>query len=111
MNLPNAEHARVDRDKITDYLLSEEHPDGRSKAFFFQRFGFHIDLWAVFADALRRHGLANPVTVVCEATYGTRYVVEGEVETPDGRNPRVRTVWIVERGTTVPRLVTAYPVG
>jgi hypothetical protein len=31
MKLPNAERARVDREKITDYLLSPVHPDGSSK--------------------------------------------------------------------------------
>ena len=111
MNLPNAGQARVDREKITEYLLSEDHADGRSKAAFFQRFGFHPDLWAVLAEALQRHGQANPVIAVVESPYGTRYIVDGEMETPDRRNARVRTVWIVEQGTAAPRLVTAYPIG
>jgi hypothetical protein len=32
-----------------------------------------------------------------------------QIETPGGRMPAVRTVWIVDHGTTAPRLVTAYP--
>ena len=31
MRLPNAERAVVDRSKIVDYLLAEEHEDGRGK--------------------------------------------------------------------------------
>ena len=37
MKLPNAEQAVVDREKITDYLLSLTSPDGWSKARFFTK--------------------------------------------------------------------------
>jgi hypothetical protein len=43
VKLPNADQARVEREKITEYLLSTSHPDGRSKAEFFSRFGFRVD--------------------------------------------------------------------
>jgi hypothetical protein len=35
--------------------------------------------------------------------------VSGALETPDGRNPLVRTVWFVGFDDLRPRLVTAYP--
>ena len=35
--------------------------------------------------------------------------VEGELPAPDGRRPRVRTVWQVDKGQIAPRLITAYP--
>jgi len=109
MNLPNAADAVVDETKITEYLLSDTHPDGRNKAEFFQRFGFQREKWQVLAEALRRHGAVHPVTGTVQSPYGTRYVVEGMLESPDGRNPLLRTVWIVEIGDSRPRLVTAYP--
>lgn len=56
MRLPNAEHACVDREKLTDYLLCVSHPGGGSKAEFFARFGFRVEDWEVLAEALRRHG-------------------------------------------------------
>ena len=37
--------------------------------------------------------------------------LDGKIETPDGRCPIVRTIWIVDRGLESPRLVTAYPSG
>lgn len=43
MKLPNAAAARVDFEKLTEYLLSETHPIGRTKAAFFQRLGFARD--------------------------------------------------------------------
>ena len=108
MRLPNAEHARVDEGKITDYLLSPTHPDGRNKAEFFTRFGFRIHDPQTFREALRRQGTRYPVVRVVESDYGTRYIVAGELETPDGRNPRVRTVWMLDEGSATPRLITAY---
>ena len=109
MELPNAAHARVDRRKITEYLLCPSHPDGRSKAEFFRHFGFRIEEWAVLADALRKHGKAHPVRSIVDSAFGTRYTIDGDLETPDGRRPRVRTVWLVTSPSLVPRLITAHP--
>lgn len=33
------------------------------------------------------------------------------MQSPDGRLPQVRAVWIVDTGKDTPRLVTAYPLG
>lgn len=110
MKLPHAENARVDREKITEYLLSPSHPDGASKTAFFTRYGFKADDWQVFAEALRKHGQTYLVAKVVDSAFGSRYSVEGMLETPDGRQPLVRTIWILDKGSTEPRLVTAYPV-
>lgn len=40
MTLPDSDRAHVDRSKITDYLLSTSHSDGRGKAVFFTGFGY-----------------------------------------------------------------------
>ena len=108
MMLPNASEARVDREKVAEYLLSLSHPDGRGKAAFFMQFGFSNEEWKTLAASLREIGVSNPVTGEVESMYGRRYTVDGPLRTPDGRTPMVRTVWIVEPGMA-PRLVTAYP--
>jgi hypothetical protein len=41
MKLKGIERASVRRRKVVDYLLSLTHPEGRGKAAFFRRFGFH----------------------------------------------------------------------
>jgi|SRR5438093_2711724 len=76
----------------------------------FSRFGFRLENWVVLADALRKHGVSYPVVKSVESPYGTRYALEGELESPDGRNPRVRTIWIIEKGAEIPRLITAYAI-
>ena len=107
--LPDASRARIDRAKVVDYLFSRTHPDGRSKAEFFARFGFRVEDWQLLADALKAVGISNPVAGVVQSAHGTRYTVDGPIQSPDGRTPRVRTVWIVEPGRPGPRLVSAYP--
>ena len=108
MRLPNSDHASVDRQKLTNYLLCVSRPDGGSKAEFFARFGFRVEDWEVLAEALRRHGAHHDVVYTVDSAYGTRYAVDGRLETPDGRNPLVRTVWII-KGSRAPRLITAHP--
>ena len=109
MRLPNAERARVEREKITDYLLSTPNPGGRSKAAFFLSFGFSADSWEDLAEAVRLHGRSHEVVRTVETVHGPRYCVDGVIETPDGRNPRVRTVWQVDTGSDQPRFITAFP--
>ena len=109
MKLPNAEQVLVEREKITEYLLNTAHRYGVSKARFFGAFGFRAEQWETFAQALREHGRNNDVTKLRETGFGPRYEVEGALSAPDGRRPRVRTVWQLDRGTVSPRLITAYP--
>ena len=115
MLLPDADKAIVEKNKITDSLLSPDHPDGRSKADFFAQFGFRRQNWEVLAEALRIHGAAYSVAKVAASAWGTRYSVDSALNCPDGRCPRLRTVWIVETLTAneagkLPRLITAHPI-
>ena len=109
LRLPNAHLARVDQEKITNYLLSSVNPRGRAKAGFFLSFGFSATRWQELAEALRRHAVSHAVARALETAYGPRYHVDGELETPDGRNPLVRTVWQIDLGGDAPRFITAYP--
>ncbi len=110
MKLPYAARTRVERKKIVNYLLSSSHPDGSAKARFFILFGFSPAEWKIFAQALRKHGRAHEVSASVESRHGTRYSVDGLLETPNGRNPKTRTVWVLPKRSKTPRLVTAYPI-
>jgi len=110
MRLPNARLALVAREKIIDYLLNAAHPDNGGKAEFFTSLGFRREEWEVLARAFRGLAIATEVTEGLESSHGMKYVLEGAIQTPSGRVPRVRTIWIVDRGRNCPRLVTAYPV-
>lgn len=110
MKLPNAERAVVEEDRIIGYLLNRGHRFGASKARFFAQFGSRLEEWTILAHALRKHGRQHEVSKLKETGFGPRYEVEGELMCPDGRRPRVQTVWQVDKGQIAPRLITAYPV-
>ncbi|MGH8489350.1 MAG: DUF6883 domain-containing protein, partial [Gammaproteobacteria bacterium] len=77
MKLPNVDAAVVAEDKITSYLLSPTHRDGRHKAAFFLGLGFAAEAWQSLAAALLRHAADHEVAKVESTPFGTRYVVEG----------------------------------
>jgi hypothetical protein len=109
MKLPNLEQALVLQAKITEYLLSVTHEDGKNKAEFFMQFGFTVESWEALAEALTDHAAKHEVAKVMDTPYGTNYVIEGELETPVGRTPLIRAVWVIDFESEIPRLVTAYP--
>ena len=108
MKLPNADRVLVQQEKIADYLLNAAHPDNNGKAEFFESFGFRLDNWKALAKAFRRAALEGEVIQHLETLHGVKYVLHAAMETPSGKSPLVRTVWIVDRGHDIPRLVTAY---
>ncbi len=99
----------VEERKILDYLLNME--KSRGKAAFFMAMGFKASQWEVLARALKTQATLGNVSSIVESPYGTRYTVDGPIETPNKRSPmpNIRTVWIKEAGTEEQRLVTAYP--
>ena len=109
MKLPNAHLATVPEQKVTLYLLNPTHPVGGSKAAFFLRFGFTVAEWHVLAEVLLRHARENEVAESEQTRYGTRYVVDGPLIAPNGRNLNVRSAWYINPGADVPRFVTAHP--
>jgi hypothetical protein len=109
MQLPNVRLAIVEERKVTEYLLNTSHRFGASKARFFMAFGFTASAWHLLAEALRNHPRDGQVASTSETGFGPRYEVDGPLIAPDGRRPRVRSVWQFDRGQVAPRLITAYP--
>jgi hypothetical protein len=103
MFVPNAAHAVIADPKITEYLLKNP-----GKARFFVGFGFSLAQWQVLRDALLRHVGAHEYVKEILLDDGVKYVVEGALQSPDARNPRVRSVWMIDGGRSYPRLISAY---
>lgn len=106
--LPHRGPLTVEENKIKGYLLNPLSKDGAPKARFFLAHGFTPEAWIVLATALQAHGTTRPVIEQRQSPFGTKYALNCQLATPDGRNPCITTVWIVE-GHNAPRLVTAYP--
>lgn len=109
MKLPNYKNAVVSQTKITGYLLSIKHRDGRSKAEFFTKLSFSYDTWEELVKALLQHAADNDVAKIEDSPFGSRYIIEGVLFSPGGRSAIIRSVWFIETGEDIPRFVTAYP--
>ncbi len=117
--LPDCERARIDDTKLYDYLLNLNHPDGKSKARFFELIGYTTNnRYAGVGEQLRADllQLACSGTVVSEFPnrVGCKYVVVGPINAPNNRTYQLLTVWIIESRqgnvpSNEPRLITAYP--
>jgi len=109
MKLPHAERAFVDREKLTDYLLSLGHPIGGPKAVFFHALGFDESNPEELEKEFLRMAREEDVVSETPGPHGVKYAMDGDIKSPSGRAARVRTVWIIETGRDAPRLVTAHP--
>jgi hypothetical protein len=109
IHVPHLDRAEVNSRKLRDYLLSRDHPLGHPKARFFLGLGFRHDAVDSLRAALIAHARANPVVVHETTAFGSKYVVDGRIEAPNGRDVAIRAVWFVEHGAEQARFVTAYP--
>ena len=107
MKPPDFEDGFIDEAKITDYLLSEENSGG--KAAFFFAFVFTLGKPDTLRRALLLHAQSCEAARFSETSHGLKIIIEGELQTPDGRMPWVRSIWIIEKERTAPRFITAYP--
>jgi hypothetical protein len=109
MPIAEAHRAGVPHGKITRYLLDESHPVGGSKARWLIHAGYRPDCPEQLVADLIAIVRSSDVWTARETRYGVRYEVTGMVRSPTGRDPLIRTIWIVESGQADPRFVTAYP--
>ena len=109
--LPNAEKAIIEAEKLRGYVLSFAHPVGRFKAAFFQRLGYSAENWEAFERSLRQLIISQDVTQVEESQYGQKFIVEGPFTGLSGETVQIVTVWVILKGESIPRFITAYPGG
>jgi hypothetical protein len=108
MKLSNYSEAVIPYKKISAYLLSATHRDGRYKAAFFTRFGFSLDSWNNLANSLLQHAADHEINKTEESLLELDILLKVQWP-PNGRSPYIRSVWFIEKGENLPLLVTAYP--
>lgn len=94
--------------KVTDYLLNVSHSSGAPKAVFFIRKGFTPDDPNQFSEAIMDHYRNSPQHEIVSGPYGVRVIVSGPMQFPNGDTADIRAVWMIELGSEVIKLVTAY---
>ena len=109
MFLPRREDAYIPPSKIDSYLLSKTHAVGKSKAKFFRTLGFNEGNTNLLEQGLLAIARSEVVKETASLPYGTKYIIDGSLTTPNGKSVNVRTIWIIEAEDEKPRFVTAYP--
>ena len=109
MKIPNAERAIVDIRKLRDYCLNPEHDVGKHKARLFSGvLGISTNNAEELRDALLQAVKTHDAQVGRRDIYGQRYIVDFMFAWRN-RQATIRSAWIIELGSDVPRLTTAYP--
>ena len=108
MKLPNADNAVIPAEKLRDYLLSSSHPVGRFKTVFFRALGYTGGDWERL-EADIRSILTNDAAVGEQTDYGQKLEVRGSITGPADRSAEIVTGWIILKGESIPRFITAYP--
>jgi hypothetical protein len=122
MLIPNAEDAIVDIRKLRDYCLNPEHKDGKHKA---RLFSAILGMTADDAEELRQ--ILLEIVKIHEArlgrqdafgqrfsailgmtAFGQRYTLDFEISWQN-REATLRSGWIVEPDSEIPKLTTCYP--
>ena len=109
MKLPNGVNAVVDIEKLRDYCLSAQHPEGRHKARVFLSV---LGLTSADAGKLREillnaASVNNGISMIDADKYGCRYSLDAIVSL-GSREALVRSAWIIKTGEDFPRLVSCY---
>lgn len=110
MKLQNRENAYVPVAKLLNYLLSETHSVGKSKAKYLRSMGFNEANVNLLKQGLIAIAQSEDVKDVISSPHGVKYVIDGSIQTPVGISIRMQTIWITDKAHGRPRFVTAYPV-
>jgi hypothetical protein len=108
MRLKNAHLAIISEEKLTGYVLSTTHRDGRHKArVFLSALGLTAEdadvLCKALADAVRH----EEATETGKNVIGTLYPIDFPMATASG-SARVMSGWIIRHGEDFPRLTTCH---
>jgi hypothetical protein len=112
VKLPNADRAVVDIEKLRDYSLNPNHPEGKHKArVFLAALGFKAE------DAERLRELILEAISTREATpqqptpHGQRFIVDFHVKAEQNSVVTLKTIrsaWIIRNNEDFPRLTSCF---
>ena len=94
--------------KVQEYLLNPNHPVGGAKARFFLGIGYSRQHYEQLAADLILHGHTCAVTEEKQSPYGVKFVVDGPLLAPNGREYPIRTVWMEQSPGILVLLITAH---
>ena len=108
-SLPNGDRAIIEPEKMTGYALNPAHPIGGNKAVVFDSaLGYNLSNSEALIAQVQKSVTKYPATLGKADQFGQRYTVDMPIAGPNGNIVPVRTGWIFDPGSTIPRLITIY---
>ena len=109
MKIPNAERAVVDIRKLRDYCLNPQHDKGKHKArLFTSLLGMDADNAEELRNTLLEVAKTKDAQLGEADAYGQRYTLDFTLNWR-GKQATIRSAWIIETGSDIPKLTTAFP--
>lgn len=107
--LLNAEHAVIDPKKLASYSLNPAHPVGGNKARVFESaLGYNSSNADILASKIQQGLMTNPAELGVIDNFGQRMSVDMPIIGINGETVTVRTGWMYEAESLVPRMTTLY---
>lgn len=108
MRIPGVDRALISTEKIVQYLLNYDHPDGASKARVLAHAGFDREHPQVLELALREQHLTCEARRGKPSPFGEKYEITRLLTGPTGA-VLVTSIWIIRQAESFPRLITIVP--
>jgi hypothetical protein len=106
--IPGAERAIISPEKVVQYLLNPMHSEGCSKARWLLQAGFEQSRPEELIETIRRQHLVLDAQPGRPTPFGRKFEIHAPLVGPSG-TVSVTTIWIIEKGTDYPRLITLVP--
>lgn len=107
--LVNSDKVIITPSKLTAYALNPDHPVGKHKARVFQRsLGYNQKNADDLMSKIQLGVKCNTAIFTKADKFGQRATVDMPITGPNGNTATVRTCWIYNSSSTVPKLTTLY---
>ncbi len=111
--LPNAEKAKIDQSKFTQYSMKPDNPQNQGKWMGFAMLGYPVETTEgrqiAAQDVIQQLCKALPYAIAYSSknnTYGMRFKVMITIKGFNDKSGNLITIWQIDRDKTIPRLIT-----
>ena len=109
-SMPNAENAVTPREKFNNYSLNPDNPNAKGKAEAYkQGLGYTRENADGLISQVHEYVTSgNKPYEVSQSEYGTKYKFRIPVTGPNGKTKNVIAVYQIDKGQSIPRMITNY---
>jgi len=111
--MPNCTNASTPKEKFINYSLDYSNPNAKGKAEAYEKgLGYTKDNAAELIKQIHDFVTGgNKPYEISQSEYGTKYKFRIPVRGPNGKTKNVIAVYQIDKGSSIPRLITNYMEG